>query len=56
MHANTAYSIELNALVDVPQWSSDPLPMKLEENGFFDGNGFDYIQPRQTEYHVIDPN
>lgn len=53
MHANTAYSIELTALVDVPQWSSAPLSIKLEEDGFYDGTNFAYIQPRQTEYHVI---
>lgn len=55
MQPNTAYSIELNALVDIPQWGEEPLPMKLEEDGFFDGQQFYYIQPRQTEYHVIDP-
>lgn len=56
MQPNTAYSIELNALVDVPEWGSEPLPMKLEEDGFWDGESFQYIQPRQIEYHVIDPN
>ncbi len=55
MQPNTAYSIELNALVDVPEWGDEPLPMKLEEDGFFTGDSFSYIQPRQTEYHVIDP-
>ncbi|MDA0690015.1 MAG: M24 family metallopeptidase [Proteobacteria bacterium] len=55
MQPNTAYSIELNALVDVPEWGEQPLPMKLEEDGFFTGDSFYYIQPRQTEYHVIDP-
>lgn len=53
MNANTAYSIELTALVDVPQWSSAPLSMKLEEDGFYDGSKFEYIQPRQTEFHII---
>lgn len=50
MQPNTAYSIELNALVDVPEWGDEPLPMKLEEDGFFTGDSFYYIQPRQTEY------
>jgi hypothetical protein len=27
--------------------------MKLEEDGFYDGEVFEYIQPRQTEYHII---
>ena len=53
MHANTAYSIELTAQVEVPEWSSAPLSIKLEEDGFYDGTEFAYIQPRQTEYHVI---
>lgn len=56
MHANTAYSIELTAVVDVPQWSSQPMSMKLEEDGFYDGTTFTYIQPRQTEYHIINPD
>lgn len=55
MQPNTAYSIELNALVELPEWGEEPLPMKLEEDGFFDGENFHYIQPRQTSYHVIDP-
>ena len=55
MRARTAYSIELTAEVDVPQWRAQPLPMKLEENGFFDGVRFEYLQPRQTTYHLIKP-
>ncbi len=53
MHANTAYSIELTAVVEVPEWSSQPLSVKLEEDGFYDGSKFEYIQPRQREYHII---
>jgi hypothetical protein len=53
MNPNTAYSIELTALVDVKEWSSAPLSVKLEEDGFYDGSKFAYIQPRQTEYHII---
>ncbi len=53
MQANTAYSIELTAVVEVPGWREEPLSMRLEEDGFFDGEGFRYIQPRQTEFHLI---
>jgi len=53
MKANTAYSIELTAMVDIPEWSAKPMRMKLEEDGFYDGEVFEYIQPRQTEYHII---
>jgi hypothetical protein len=56
MNANTAYSIELTALVDIPEWSSEPFRMKLEEDGFFSGNSFEYIAPRQTRYHLIQPH
>jgi hypothetical protein len=55
MQPNTAYSIELTALVDIPEWSREPMRMKLEEDGFFDGRQFNYIAPRQTEYHIIQP-
>jgi len=53
MQPNTAYSIELTALVEIPEWSREPMRMKLEEDGFFDGRQFNYIAPRQTEYHII---
>ena len=56
MHANTAYSIELTAMVDVPDsWSVEPMRMKLEQDGFYDGTSFRYIAGRQTEYLIIDP-
>ena len=55
MQANTAYSIELTALVDIPGWSNEPMRMKLEEDGFYDGQDFEYVAPRQTEYHIIRP-
>ncbi|MBT5073403.1 MAG: Xaa-Pro aminopeptidase [Kordiimonadaceae bacterium] len=56
MHANTAYSIELTALVDVPDsWSVEPMKMKLEQDGIYNGTTFRYIAGRQTEYHIIDP-
>jgi len=46
MQPNTAYSIELTALVEIPEWSREPMRMKLEEDGFFDGRQFNYIAPR----------
>ena len=55
MQPNTAYSIELTALVEIPEWSREPMRMKLEEDGFFDGRQFNYIAQRQTEYHIIQP-
>ena len=53
MQPNTAYSIELTAEVRLPEWGDEPLKMKLEQDGFFDGKTFRYIQPRQTQYHLV---
>ncbi len=50
--ANTAYSIELNAAVEIPEWKK-MVRIMLEEDGFFDGNKFRYIDGRQTEIYTI---
>ncbi|MCK8490826.1 M24 family metallopeptidase [Spirosoma sp. RP8] len=50
--ANTAYSIELNAAVEIPEWKK-VVRIMLEEDGFFDGNTFRYIDGRQTEIYTI---
>lgn len=49
---NTAYSIELNAAVQVPEWKK-PVRIMLEEDGFFDGQTFRYLDGRQTEIWTI---
>ena len=50
--ANTAYSIELNVAVDIPQWGNS-IRVMLEEDGYFDGQTFHYFNDRQTELHLI---
>ena len=50
--ANTAYSIELNAAVEIPEWKK-VVRIMLEEDGFFDGQTFRYIDGRQTEIYTI---
>ena len=50
--ANTAYSIELNVAVDIPQWGNS-IRIMLEEDGYFDGKQFQYFSGRQTELHLI---
>ncbi|WP_460985222.1 M24 family metallopeptidase [Spirosoma fluminis] len=50
--ANTAYSIELNAAVELPAWKKT-IRIMLEEDGFFDGQTFRYIDGRQTEIYTI---
>ena len=55
MHAETDYSNESLAPNNAPEWSSEPNPMKLADDQFYDGENFEYIQPRQTEYDIIRP-
>lgn len=49
LNSNTAYSIELNAAVEITEWKKT-IRIMLEEDGFFDDKGtFRYIDGRQTE-------
>lgn len=52
IHYNTAYSIELNCTVNIPEWKKD-VRIMLEEDGFYDANGFRYIDDRQKEIILI---
>lgn len=51
-HFKTAYSIELNCSVNVPEWKKD-VRIQLEEDGYYDEKGFRYIDGRQTELILI---
>jgi len=53
LRANTAWSIELNAIAAVPEWGGQKVPFKSEEDAFFDGKTVRYIDGRQTEFHLI---
>jgi hypothetical protein len=55
MHANTCYSIELNALHNLKEWDK-PVRVALEQNGYFNGNDFKYIDDRQKSIHIIHSN
>jgi Xaa-Pro aminopeptidase len=55
MHYRTAYSIELNAGVYIQEWKKE-IRIQLEEDGYFDENGFRYIDGRQRELILITPN
>jgi Xaa-Pro aminopeptidase len=52
MHLKTAYSIELNCTVNIPEWKKDVRVM-LEEDGYFDEKGFRYIDGRQQEIILV---
>jgi Xaa-Pro aminopeptidase len=53
MRANTAYAIELNATVPIPEWGGKKIRIMLEEDACFDGEVVYYINGRQTDFHLI---
>lgn len=52
MHYKTCYSIELNAASFIKEWHKE-IRMMLEQDGYFDQDGFRYINERQTQLHLI---
>lgn len=52
LFSNTAYSIELNAAVEIPEWKKT-IRIMLEEDGFYDGTTFRYLDGRQREIFMI---
>ncbi len=53
MFPNTAYSIELNASVAIPEWNNKIIRIMLEQDGFYDGQKFRFIDGRQEEIYSI---
>lgn len=49
---NTAFSIELNAATDIPEWNKK-IRIMLEEDGFFNGQTFQYLDGRQRSILTI---
>ena len=52
LYANTAYSIELNAAVNIPEWNKE-IRIMLEEDAYFDGERVWYINGRQNTLLLI---
>lgn len=52
LYPQTAYAIELNTTVNIPEWDRD-IRIMLEEPGYYGRNGFRYIDGRQVELHLI---
>lgn len=52
LYYNTAYSIELNAASEIPEWNKI-IRIMLEEDGYFDETGFHYLDGRQKEILTI---
>jgi len=53
LHANTAYAIEGNVKVTVPEWQGQLVQIKLEQTALFDGTRVTYAAGRQTEWHIV---
>jgi len=53
LRPNTAYSIELNAAVDVPEWDGQEVLIRLEEDALFTGETVRYLDGRQTQLYLI---
>lgn len=53
MYPNTAYSIELNASVAIPEWKGKVIRIMLEQDGYFDGKTFRYIDGRQEGIYAV---
>lgn len=53
LRADTAWSIELNTTVTVPEWDDQDVEFRAEEDAYFDGETVRYLDGRQTKLHLI---
>jgi Xaa-Pro aminopeptidase len=53
LYADTAYAIEGNVKVAVPEWDGQLVQIKLEQSAVFDGERVVYLAGRQTRWHFI---
>ncbi len=53
IRANTAYAIEGNVKVPVPEWNGQLVQIKMEQSAVFDGKSVVYLAGRQTGFHVV---
>ena len=53
LNPNTAWSIELNAEYEVPDWGGQKVRFMTEEDAYFDGETVRFLDGRQTEITLI---
>jgi Xaa-Pro aminopeptidase len=53
LHPNTVYAIEGNVKMQIPEWGSQWVQIKLEQDAVFDGKKVWYLAGRQTKWHLI---
>jgi hypothetical protein len=56
LRPHTAWSIELSARANVPEWDGQEVEFRSEEDAYFDGTRVRYLDGRQTEFHLIGGN
>ena len=54
LYPDTAYSIELQAQVEVGVWGGQVVRFMLEEDAWFDGEDCEFLDDRQTELWLIE--
>jgi hypothetical protein len=54
LRPNTAYAIEGNVKVPVPEWNNQLVQIKLEQSAVFDGKQVHYLAGRQTTWHLVE--
>lgn len=52
---NTAYAIEGTTHLSVPEWGTDKLSISLAHVAFFDGKNMEFLAPRQSRFHIVQP-
>ncbi|MEJ2084876.1 MAG: M24 family metallopeptidase, partial [Acidobacteriota bacterium] len=53
MFASTAYAVEGNVMVEIPEWGDHWVQIKLEQSALFDGDLVVYLAGRQSEWHLV---
>ncbi len=53
LHADTAYAIEGNNMVQLSSWGDQWVQIKLEQSALFDGQKVDYLAGRQSDWHLV---
>jgi len=53
LYESTAFSIEGNVKVQIPEWDGQWIQIKLEQDAVFEGGTVSYIAGRQTEWHIV---
>ncbi len=54
LNPGTAYAIEGDVRVPVPEWDGQFVQIKLEQSAVFDGKSVRYLAGRQTRWHLVE--